>query len=177
MNNSRRNTVLTLAALPWRVAAQVNEIEAPNPVRISPRLLTSGQPTPQALASLGMKGIEVVIYLAPGSVPDAVQDESAILAGQGIEFIHIPIPFAAPQEEHITAVSQALSRRKERSVLVHCQVNMRASTAVFLHRAIALREPPVDAYQAVTRVWSPEGAWRKLMLDLLRKSGIDFQPL
>ena len=51
----------------------------------------------------------------------------------------------------------------DRKVLVHCQINMRASSLVFLHRTIALKEDPRVAYEAVTAVWSPRGPWRALI--------------
>lgn len=152
-------------------------LDAPNVVEISPTLLTSGQPSANALARLASLGIEAVVYLAPSTVPDAVPEEAHLLGSQGIAFIHIPIPFPHPQEEHFLAVSRSLERLKARKTLVHCQVNMRASTMVFLHRVIALREDPAQAYEAVLKVWSPTGAWRRLMLALLKQNQIEFEPL
>jgi hypothetical protein len=46
---------------------------------------------------------------------------------------------------------------------------------VFLYRAIALKENPRPAYDAVERVWVPQGAWRQLLEDELRKHHIDFE--
>lgn len=152
-------------------------LEAPNPVEIGPRLITSGQPTRQALAGLGRLGVQAVIYLAPSTVPDAVPEEEALLRQQGIEFVHIPVPFGAPTAAHAAAVSAALLRLQDKKVLVHCQVNMRASTMVFLHRVIALRADPDEAYEAVTRVWSPSGPWRALVMEEMNRQGIDFVPL
>lgn len=175
----RRSLLVTFATLPLGLHAQAPPIvlDAPNPVVISPRLVTSGQPTARALADLGRQGFQAVIYLAPSTVDDAVKDEPALLAAQGIEFVHIPIPFQAPTEAHRIALSQALLRLADRQVLVHCQVNMRASTLVFLHRVIEGREDPARAYEAVARVWSPQGAWRRLMLEQLAKHQITFEPL
>jgi hypothetical protein len=51
----------------------------------------------------------------------------------------------------------------DRKVLVHCQVNMRASSMVFLYRVIVAKESPDIAYESVTPVWSPEGSWRRLL--------------
>lgn len=152
-------------------------IDAPNPVEVSPLLVTSGQPTAKGLAMLGALGFQAVIYLAPSSVPDAVKDEPEVLRRQGIEFIHIPIPFNAPKDEHVIAVSDALERLKSKKVLVHCQVNLRASTMVFLYRVISLKEEPARAYEDVSKVWSPEGPWRTLIIEQLRKHKIAFQPL
>lgn len=55
--------------------AQPARLAAPNVVEISPRLVTSGQPSAEALAGLKAQGFEAVIYLAPPTVTDAVRDE------------------------------------------------------------------------------------------------------
>ncbi|WP_425259063.1 protein tyrosine phosphatase family protein [Rubrivivax sp. RP6-9] len=149
---------------------------APNVVSISPLLVTSGQPSPQALAGLAKDGFHAVIYLAPSTVPNAVKDEPELLAKQGIEFIHIPVPFGSPDESHFLAVSAALTRLQSKKVLVHCEVNMRASSMVFLHRVLHGNEDPAVAYEAVAKVWSPGGVWRRLLLALLSSHKVSFEP-
>ena len=65
-------------------------LRAPNVVEISPQLVTSGQPSADALAGLGAQGFGAVVYLAPPSVSDAVRDEAAIVAGrQGLVYVNI----------------------------------------------------------------------------------------
>jgi hypothetical protein len=46
----------------------------------------------------------------------------------------------------------------------------------FLYRVIIRHENPEQAYQAVTRVWVPDGAWMKFLVSQLRKEGINFEP-
>jgi protein tyrosine phosphatase (PTP) superfamily phosphohydrolase (DUF442 family) len=128
------------------------------------------------LRALSQLGFTAVVYLAPSTVPDAVQDEPALLQAQGIEFVHEPIPFGQPTEAHFIKVSEHLTRFKAKRTLVHCQVNMRASSMVFLHRVIALGEPPAAAYEAVSKVWSPHGPWMALLKQQLRKHKVDFEP-
>ncbi len=159
------------------VRAQAVALDAPNVVAVGPRLITAGQPTRQALAGLGRLGVQAVVYLAPRTVPDAIPEEPELLRQQGIDFVHLPVPFDAPSAAHADAVSAALLRLRERKVLVHCQVNFRASTMVFLHRAIALREDPAQAYEAVSRVWTPSGPWRALVLAQMKAHGLDFAPM
>jgi protein tyrosine phosphatase (PTP) superfamily phosphohydrolase (DUF442 family) len=151
-------------------------IEAPNVVVISPRLVTSGQPTAQALAKLGAQGFKAVIYLAPPTVRDAIPNEGEIVRRQGLEFVNIPIPFGQPTEADFQQFIQAMNRFADRKVLVHCQVNMRASTMTFLYRVVARHEAPEAAYESVAQVWSPEGAWKKLLVTQLAKAGIAFDP-
>ena len=151
-------------------------IDAPNIVVISPRLVTSGQPTAASLSRLREQGFEAVIYLAPPTVADAVPAEAEIVRKQGLEFVNIPINFGKPTEAHFEEFSAVMQKFHDRKVLVHCQVNMRASTMTFLYRVIIGKEKPDLAYVSVAQVWSPEGPWKNLIITQLRKAAIDFEP-
>jgi len=152
------------------------ELAAPNVVPISARLVPSGQPTAEALSKLAARGFGAVIYLAPPSVPDAVPGEGDIVRRQGLEFVNIPIDFRDPTEADFEAFVAAMKRLGDRKVLVHCQVNMRASVMTFLYRVIVGGEKPDLAYESVANVWSPRGPWRRLIVSQLKKAGIDFEP-
>ena len=144
---------------------------------LSPRLVTSGQPSAEALANLKPLGFEAVIYLAPPTVADAVRDEQLIVTRQGLIFINIPVRFDNPTEADFDAFASVLKGLGNRKVLVHCQINLRASSMAFLYRAIVLREDPRAAYEAVSGVWSPDGPWRRLIESQLRKHNIAFDLL
>jgi protein tyrosine phosphatase (PTP) superfamily phosphohydrolase (DUF442 family) len=174
---TRRQLVAHLMLLGASASLGAQLLAAPNVVVLSDRLVTSGQPSAAALARLGEAGFQAVVYLAPSDVAGAVRSEPEILARQGIEFVHVPIPFSSPDASHFAAVSEALQRLKDRKVLVHCEVNMRASSMVFLHRAITLGDDPAQAYAAVTAVWSPRGPWRTLIEQELRRAGVKFDLL
>lgn len=169
-------SALATLVVPATSSASAHAVEAPNFVVIDPGLATSGQPAAPALAALGNQGFQAVIYLAPSTVPNAVIEESELLGRQGIEFVQIPIPFGAPEEVHLAALSATLERLKDRRVLVHCEINMRASALVFLYRVIHRKEAPASAYEAVARVWSPRGVWRRLIVEQLAKNQIAFEP-
>lgn len=159
-----------------RVVAQTSALDAPNVVVISSHLVTSGQPKGEALAGLRANGFEAVIYLAPPTVMDAVRDEALIVARQGLTFVNIPIAFDNPTEADFEAFAAILKGLGKRKVLVHCQVNMRASSMTFLYRAIVLKEDPQRAYEAVSRVWVPTGPWRRLIETELRLHQVAFDP-
>jgi protein tyrosine phosphatase (PTP) superfamily phosphohydrolase (DUF442 family) len=139
-------------------------------------LVTSGQPSRAALSKLSAQGFGAVIYLAPPTVPDAVPGEADIVRKQGLEFVNIPIQFGTPTEADFQSFVEAMNRLRNRKVLVHCQVNMRASTFTFLYRVIIGREKPEQAYESVAKVWSPEGPWRSLLIAQLQRAGIAFEP-
>lgn len=169
---------LALAALcvALPLAAQMAPGAAPNIVQITPLLFTSGQPTAQALAGLGAQGFEAVVYLAPPTVDDAVKDEAFIVARQGLVFVNVPMQWDHPTEQDFKVFSAALVGLANRKVLVHCQVNMRGSSMVFLHRAITQHVDPAQAYEAVAKVWSPRGTWKAYISSMLSKNNIQFEP-
>jgi protein tyrosine phosphatase (PTP) superfamily phosphohydrolase (DUF442 family) len=151
------------------------KVGAPNVVEITPNLVTSGQPSASALAKLKEQGFEAVIYLAPPTVSDAVRDEPLIVTKQGLTFVNIPIVFSNPTEADFETFAGILSSLSAKKVLVHCQVNLRASSMVFLYRTIKLKEPPEAAYKAVAAVWKPHDAWAPLIETQLKKHGIAFE--
>jgi protein tyrosine phosphatase (PTP) superfamily phosphohydrolase (DUF442 family) len=150
---------------------------APNTVEVSPRLVTSGQPDVQELRTLKARGFDAVIYLAPPTVHDAVADEQKIVAGQGLVFINLPIRFDNPTDADFDAFAALLKSLGERKVLVHCQINLRASSMAFLYRAIVLKDDPRLAYDAVHKVWMPDEVWKRFIERQLARHKIDFQPL
>lgn len=185
VNFSPRSFTALLALLTWLVASTSicaapappsESLAPPNLVAISERITTAGQPSADWLSSLKLQGYDAVIYLAPATVSDAVKDEPLIVSRQGLIFVNIPIKFASPTEqdfENFAAIMVALNKKK---VLVHCQINLRASSMVFLYRTIVLKENPNTAYDSVSKVWVPDGAWKQLIQDQLKKHHINFVP-
>jgi len=61
-------------------------------------------------------------------------------------------------------------------VLVHCQINLQASTMTFLYRVIELGESPDKAYESVASVWSPNEVWKRYVVAQLARAKIAFEP-
>jgi hypothetical protein len=91
-------------------------------------------------------------------------------------YVNIPIDFERPAGRDFETFAGVLRGLAGRKVLVHCQVNMRASTMVFLYRAIIAKEDPRVAYDSVIKTWVPEGPWKRLIQEQLRLHKIDFEP-
>ena len=156
--------------------AQAQGAAPPNLVPINERLTTSGQPSAEWLGRLKAQGYGAVVYLAPATVSDALKDEPLIVSRQGMVFVNLPIAFDNPTEQDVQSFFALLQALSERKVLVHCQVNLRASSMVFLYRVIVGKEDPQAAFEAVSRVWQPEGAWKRLIQAQLRQHAIAFDP-
>jgi hypothetical protein len=59
---------------------------------------------------------------------------------------------------------------------VHCQINLRASSFVFLYRTIVAREDPPRAWETVNAVWVPHGTWKDFIAGELQRASIAFDP-
>ena len=184
-NPLRRPVALAAVLLATAVSGQMQAAEAPAPVAgvvapnvvvISPTLVTAGQPTRASLQGLKAEGYKAVIYLAPGDSKDAIPDEAEILKSQGIEFVHVPIPWQAPETKHLAATAEALNRLKGQKVLVHCQMNMRVSAMTFLYRTIYAKEDPATAWMDVKKVWTPKDQWATFIDQELHANNIAFKP-
>ena len=69
-----------------------------NMLSLADNLGTSGQPTSAQLAAIKEAGYEVVINLATGTTPRDLPNEAAMVAAQGMEYIHIPVIWDNPTE-------------------------------------------------------------------------------
>ncbi len=157
------------------VAAAAQEPLAINHVVIDERLHTSGQPQADVLKSLAADGFDMVINLAPSSALDAVADERDLLETSGVRYLNIPVDFRAPTYQEFERFSDALRTSRVGRVLVHCQINARASTFTFLYRVVHEGASPTEAFERVRAVWTPIEHWAQFANDVLTRHGIDFE--
>jgi protein tyrosine phosphatase (PTP) superfamily phosphohydrolase (DUF442 family) len=134
-----------LACAAIATGANAADFTAPNLVVVTPRIVTSGQPTAKALEALKENGFEAVVFLVPSDVSGVIANEADIVKKNGLEYVHIPIKFSNSTAQHYDEFVSAMTRFANRKVLVHCEINLRASSMVFLYRAIALKEYPQAA--------------------------------
>lgn len=123
--------------------------------RVGPSLTTSGELAPHDPERLGEIGVRRVINLALDTSPGALPDEAARMAVSGIDYVHIPVPFDAPSEDHFAAFSEAIEAAGDGPVHVHCIMNWRASAFVYRwNRANGMAED--EARALMHQHWNPE---------------------
>jgi uncharacterized protein (TIGR01244 family) len=135
--------------------------------RLSGHVTTSGKLEPDDPARLAAIGVRHVINLALADHPEALADEGALLAAEGIAYTHIPVPFGAPEPEHFAAFKAALAG--DEPVHVHCIMNWRVSAFFYLlHREQGMPEAKARALMA--QQWDPLSSddpraapWRELL--------------
>lgn len=175
--STRPSAAALLGAL-WVLAPTAGAQDGPlavNFVEISPTLATAGQPAADALGRLAERGYELVINLAPPESRGSIAEEASLVAGQGLAYLNIPVDWERPTVADFELFSAVLGQAAGRNVLVHCQMNMRASVFTFLHRVVHENVPPADAFEAVSAVWSPAGVWADFAGAVLERAGIEFE--
>jgi len=145
--------------------------EPANFVQWRPGLSSSAQPNALYLARAKAIGYDAVINLAPPQSYGSIATESAIVTGQGVGYLDIPVDFRRPTAEQFKVFVDEMKQRSGQNVLVHCQVNMRASAFVFLYRVIQENAPVDEAVGKLTGVWIPDRIWKKFIDDTLAAHG------
>ena len=148
-----------------------------NFVRINEQIITGGQPTAEQFKAAGDDGIGTVINLAPSDAANnALPEEPELLAGLGMDYIHIPIDWDAPKPEHFTAFCSAMEEVGNKKVLVHCAANYRVSAMVSCYGMSHLGWSEAEADALVSKIWSsvPEYSMNDIwqtFIDEARRAG------
>lgn len=65
-----------------------------------------------------------------------------------------------------------MNRDKQERTLLHCQINLRASTFSFLYRVIYGGVAMAQAKQDLDAIWVPDEVWYKFSVDVLKQHGL-----
>jgi len=139
--------------------------------RVSTGLLTSGQIYPQHVKALQALGVDLVINLAIAD-PERNGEEPLAVAGAGINYINIPVLWDQPTRENLNLFFAMMDVRGDRTTLVHCFANFRASAFTYLYRVLREGVPEEDARRDLYAVWdeakfAENPAWRAFIDDTL----------
>jgi len=148
-----------------------------NFVAVSERIHTSGQPSAAQLGGLKDMGYGLVINLAPPTTTGSISDEGMLVARTGISYLNIPVDWHSPRYEDFELFSNVLRQSGSMRVLVHCQVNKRASVFTFLFRVVHDGAAPDRAWENVDAVWVPDEQWKDFARMILKRHKIEYDPI
>lgn len=130
-------------------------------------LVSSGQPNADELAAIRDAGYQVVINLVPSDQPDALPNEEAIVKKLDMEYIHIPVIWNSPQLSDFQQYVNAMAQHRGKKIFLHCQVNYRGSSFLYLYRRKYLGVDEKQARQDLQWVWAPNPTWTKYIQDVM----------
>jgi protein tyrosine phosphatase (PTP) superfamily phosphohydrolase (DUF442 family) len=127
---------------------------------IADALSTSGQPTEDQLRAAASEGYEVIINLALHDDPRySLTDETGLIAGLGMVYVHIPVQFNAPTEDDLSAFFRAMEMYKGKKIHIHCAANMRVTAFLGLYLMIKQGQSERSAFETMRSVWKPDDVW------------------
>jgi uncharacterized protein (TIGR01244 family) len=124
--------------------------------RLDDRTTTSGRLEDADVKRLADIGVKHVINLALDTHPEALPNEGAKLAAQGIGYTHIPVPFNAPGDSHFEAFRGALAEIGDAPVHVHCIMNYRVSAFYYRLNRDHLGMDETRARTLMEEQWAPD---------------------
>jgi protein tyrosine phosphatase (PTP) superfamily phosphohydrolase (DUF442 family) len=151
-------------------AADITEIDHYR--QYSASFSSSGQPSAEQLEALSGAGFKRVIYLAFTDNKSAIESEDRVVKSLGMDYLHIPVDFGQPTIEDFETFAAVLNRDKNIRTLLHCQVNLRASTFSFLYRVIYAGVPMAVAKSDLDAIWQPDGVWYRFIVEVLKAHGL-----
>jgi protein tyrosine phosphatase (PTP) superfamily phosphohydrolase (DUF442 family) len=144
-----------------------------NYIAYTESLASSGQPSAVEFEAVARAGVERVIYLAFLDHDTSVPNEDRIVRDLAMQFAHIPVVWSAPSLADFELFSAVMRQSEGANTLVHCQVNLRASSFVFLYRVIYQGVPMNDAVLALNSIWTPSEVWRQFIVSVLRVHNLE----
>jgi protein tyrosine phosphatase (PTP) superfamily phosphohydrolase (DUF442 family) len=140
-----------------------------NYVAATPAIGTAGAPQRAQFEAIAAAGYRTVVNLAPPGALGTLADEADLAARHGMRYYNVPVDFAQPTEGDYQRFAALMRRHGGERLFVHCQMNLRASSFVFLYRVLELGEDADRAYDDVLRVWQPAPQWRSFIRDVLAR--------
>ncbi|MDX2099082.1 MAG: protein tyrosine phosphatase family protein [Leptolyngbyaceae cyanobacterium bins.59] len=129
-------------------------------LQLSETIATAGQPTESEFALIRAAGYEVVVNLALPSSNHALSNEQEIVESQGMTYLHLPVMWETPTLEDLEQFFSILDSNSPKNMFIHCALNMRVSTFMYLYRVLRGGVDEVDARVDMERIWTPNPIWQ-----------------
>ncbi|MBT0571312.1 protein tyrosine phosphatase family protein [Curvibacter sp. CHRR-16] len=141
-------------------------------VKINELLHTAGQPKADQLSDLSREGFKLVVNLGLHNDPRySVPEEPTILESQGIEYLHIPVQFAAPTQEDFKKFLAAMKKATDRKTLVHCAHNKRVSVFMAIYLVLVENWSVESAHQWASEIWQADEVWSNYFCEMVAARG------
>ena len=134
-----------------------------NFVQLTDNIGTAGQPTEEQFSIIAENGYQHVVNLGMPDHADAIANEGELVSALGMNYIHIPVPFASPQKEHVRLFCNVLSQIKHDKVFVHCIMNYRVSAFMYHYLSKVEKQGEERSRSPMFSQWKMEPEWEEVM--------------
>ena len=141
--------------------------------RYSESIASAGQLHDRHIPFIEKEDYSLVVYLAFDSSEDKSRlGIDKLIRGTGARYVQLPVDWFQPTPEDYNHFEGAVTANNERNVLVHCQMNFRASAFSFLYRVIESDEDFEKAKEDMFSVWTPDATWTNFINEVLMLRGV-----
>jgi protein tyrosine phosphatase (PTP) superfamily phosphohydrolase (DUF442 family) len=129
-------------------------------------------PKAEQLEDAAQRGVNLVINLAPHEVMDALPGEGELVTSLGMQDINIPVIWNTPTKDGLDRFMDVMDENKDKTILVHCQANFRATAFVALYRILRKGWAAEDAMAGMHKIWDTEDypIWKMFIEENLKRS-------
>ena len=141
--------------------------------RYSESIASAGQLHDRHIPFIEIENYSLVVYLAFDSSEDKSRlGIDKLIRGTGARYVQLPVDWYQPTPEDYNHFEGVVTANNERNVLVHCQMNFRASAFSFLYRVIESDEDFERAKEDMFSVWTPDATWTNFINEVLMLRGV-----
>ncbi len=134
-----------------------------NFIQVSDRIASSGQPEDHQFKDIAKAGYKTIINIAMPNSENAIPEEGNIVTSLKMTYVHIPVPFDAPNASHLREFIKVMETFANQRVWVHCVVNYRVSAFLYQHQRLIHGAQPEEAKKVMLASWEPDIIWQKFM--------------
>jgi protein tyrosine phosphatase (PTP) superfamily phosphohydrolase (DUF442 family) len=142
-----------------------------NFLQICERVGTGGQPTAEQFSDIEAAGYKVVVNLAMPDSTNALPNEVELVREQGMEYVHIPVVWEDPRDVDLDRFFEVMALYRDQKVFVHCALNWRVSSFVYLFRVTQQGVPMEVAVESLGKIWKPNLIWQRFIDRSLARYG------
>ncbi len=135
--------------------------------QILPLVGTGGQPTADQFGAIRDAGFELVVNLAMHDSTEALPDEAEVVASLGLDYCHIPVVWLNPTPEDLVQFFAVMDANRDRNVFVHCVLNYRVSSFMYLYRVLILGADEASARWDLLSIWETDARWAAFIAAVL----------
>jgi protein tyrosine phosphatase (PTP) superfamily phosphohydrolase (DUF442 family) len=137
--------------------------EIRNYIQVSDRIASSGQPEDHQFKDIADAGYKVVINLAMPNSESAIPEEGNIVTSLKMTYVHIPVPFDAPDIVHLRDFIKVMHALSHQKVWIHCVANYRVSAFLYQYFRLVHGAQPEEARKVMLASWEPNEIWQKFL--------------
>ena len=158
-NELKALIILVLCLSTSALQANENLTEIKNYQELSSNFSSAGLPKEGQFVALKNAGFKHVINLIPGDY----ESEKQKIESLNMTFDQIGVVWKAPRLDDFKQFAELMKKYQGEKVIVHCQLNYRASAFAYLYQVTQQGVTKEVAYKQMAKIWEPEGTWAEFI--------------